>query len=499
MNIQRFIDNLSPVIDEAVAVFMPSLAENRMKARIRYEGLKRHYEGASGKRHRDFRRSGASANTNLIHAQENLVSNARQLHDNNATARRGIDIITKYVANIKPHAVTGEGRKSPEHEARLKDFADTVACDPGEKLNLYAQQALTVRTMTRDGEALIEKIVPRDWKRKGLPVPLQTRVLECDYLDKTKISVSNQGNPVFMGVEYDRYGTPLYYHMYDEHPGESRLLKNLKSRKRDARDIIHVFDSVRPGQLRGITRLAPVLIRLRDLDEYEDAQLLKQKISASFVGIIEDIGPENAEDVSRDEQEADFQRLMSEWKPGTILQGIGGKHINFNQTPSVDSFKDTSPEFKRSIAAGLGVPYMALSSDYGSANYTSSRMEFLDFYKEVDHLQENVLIPQACHKQFRWFLEAAELIGLRSEGVRGIWTPPRRELIEPMRDIQAIILQIQSGLMTHAEGVRSLGFDPFDVYDEMSAVMGYLKKKNLKFNFEKKPQLSVEKEDDNAS
>ena len=126
-------------------------------------------------------------------------------------------------------------------------------------------------------------------------------------------------------------------------------------------------------------------------------------------------------------------------------------------------------------------------------------MEFLDFYKEVDHLQENVLIPQACHKQFRWFLEAAELIGLRSEGVRGIWTPPRRELIEPMRDIQAIILQIQSGLMTHAEGVRSLGFDPFDVYDEMSAVMDYLKKKNMKFNYEKKPQLSVEKEDDNAS
>ena len=58
-----------------------------------------------------------------------------------------------------------------------------------------------VRIMTRDCEALIENIVPRDWKGKGLPVLLQTRVLECDELGKTKISVSNQGNPVFIGVE----------------------------------------------------------------------------------------------------------------------------------------------------------------------------------------------------------------------------------------------------------------------------------------------------------
>ena len=176
MKIRNAIDEAVSVLDEAVSVFFPSLAENRMKARIRYENLKRHYEGASGKRHRDFKRSGSSANTNLIHAQENLVSNARQLHDNNTAARRGIDIITKYVSNITPHAVMGDGRKSEEHEARLKDFADTVACDPGEKQNHYAQQALTVRTMVRDGEALIEKIVPRNWKQKGLPVPLCSRL-----------------------------------------------------------------------------------------------------------------------------------------------------------------------------------------------------------------------------------------------------------------------------------------------------------------------------------
>ena len=484
----RFLDGLASVF--------PGAAAKLMTSRIRYEHLKRHYdyEGSSTKRHRDFKRNSGSVNTNIVHAHASLVSNARYVHDNNATARRGIDIITKYSGGITPHAVGISGKKSNAHEAILKDFADTVACDPANKMNLYAQQALAVRTLVRDGEVLIEKVVRRDWKDRGLPIPVQTRVLECDYLDKTKVSVSNSGNPIFMGVELDKFGTPIKYHMYDEHPGESRSIKNQKSKPRDADNIIHAFDLERPGQVRGITKLAPVLVRLRDLDEYEDAQLVKQKIAACFVGVVEDLNSELlAQSPTKDEQEEEFGRILTEWSPGKIIQGVSGKHINFNTPPSVDSFKDTTPEYKRSIAAGLGVPYMALACDYGRANYTSSRMEFLDFYKMIDHLQENVLIPQICHRIFSWFLEGCELTGLSSKGVKGIWTPPKKLLIEPLRDVQGTILSIQSGLISHAEGVRSLGFDPFDVYDEIATVMDYLKKKNIDFNFESKPKLNFEK------
>ncbi|MCB9228633.1 MAG: phage portal protein [Deltaproteobacteria bacterium] len=244
---------------------------------------RQHYEGASFKRHKDARISSASANSNLIHAHERLLSSARYLHDNNATARRAIDIITKYTAGITPHAVFAGGRQSEPHEAKLREFADSTACDPAGKQNLCAQQALIVRSMVRDGEVLVEKVIRPDYREKGLPLPLQTRVLECDYLDKTKISVSERGNPVFMGIEFDRYGSPLFYHMYGEHPGESRSLKAMTSEARPAKEIIHVMDPERPGQIRGISRLSPVIIRLRDLDEYEDAQLVRQKIAACFV------------------------------------------------------------------------------------------------------------------------------------------------------------------------------------------------------------------------
>ncbi|MCB9229840.1 MAG: phage portal protein, partial [Deltaproteobacteria bacterium] len=174
------LSRTSKALDSFASAVSPEWGAERIAARMRFEALKRHYEGASSKRHREFRRNSSSVNGNIIQAHESLVSNARYLHDNNATARRGIDIITKYTAGITPHAVRADGKKSPEHEAKLKEFADTVACDPAEKQNLYAQQSLIVRTLIRDGEALIERVVRPDFRKKSLPVPLQTRVLECD-------------------------------------------------------------------------------------------------------------------------------------------------------------------------------------------------------------------------------------------------------------------------------------------------------------------------------
>uniref|UniRef100_UPI0038D073B0 phage major capsid protein n=1 Tax=Falsiroseomonas sp. TaxID=2870721 RepID=UPI0038D073B0 len=47
-----------------------------------------------------------------------------------------------------------------------------------------------------------------------------------------------------------------------------------------ARDVLHIYRKRRPGQLRDVSWLAPVLTRLRDLGDYEAALLMKAKIEA---------------------------------------------------------------------------------------------------------------------------------------------------------------------------------------------------------------------------
>jgi capsid protein len=50
------------------------------------------------------------------------------------------------------------------------------------------------------------------------------------------------------------------------------------SKRVPAESIIHLFDPKRPGQRRGITRLAPIIARTRDTQLYEDAELARKNL-----------------------------------------------------------------------------------------------------------------------------------------------------------------------------------------------------------------------------
>jgi hypothetical protein len=50
-----------------------------------------------------------------------------------------------------------------------------------------------------------------------------------------------------------------------------------------AAEVIHVIDPVEGGQLRGVSQLAPAIVKLFLLDQYDDAGLNRKKIAAMFV------------------------------------------------------------------------------------------------------------------------------------------------------------------------------------------------------------------------
>jgi capsid protein len=89
-------------------------------------------------------------------------------------------------------------------------------------------------------------------------------------------------NTCFEGIEFDRAGRRVAYWIYDEHPGGGLSWKMPTSRRVPAADVIHAFRVDRPGQYRGVPWAAPVIMTLWDLADYEDAELVRQKIAACF-------------------------------------------------------------------------------------------------------------------------------------------------------------------------------------------------------------------------
>ncbi len=140
--------------------------------------------------------------------------------------------------------------------------------------------------MTESGECLIR--IRERRIEDGLPVPLQLQLLEPDHLDTGKTGEISGGGFVVQGVEFDALGRRRAYWLYPVHPGEVATFRKaqLASKRVPADGVLHLFDRLRPGQVRGVPWFAPVILKLRDLDEYDDAELVRKKIEACFAAFV---------------------------------------------------------------------------------------------------------------------------------------------------------------------------------------------------------------------
>ena len=134
-------------------------------------------------------------------------------------------------------------------------------------------QALIVRSLVESGEVLVRLRERR--VDDGLPVPLQLQVLEGDHLDSAKTEELRDGGFVLQGIEFDRLGRRRAYWLFPTHPGDGRGA--LVSHRVPATRVLHLFERLRPGQVRGVPWFAPVMLKLRDLDAYDEAELVRRR------------------------------------------------------------------------------------------------------------------------------------------------------------------------------------------------------------------------------
>jgi lambda family phage portal protein len=126
-------------------------------------------------------------------------------------------------------------------------------------------------------------------------VPLKLQVLESEHLDSSKDGALPNGNIIRSGIEFDKAGKRVAYYLYREHPGENALLTNLNidSVRIPAKEILHIYKPLRPGQIRGEPWLSNVLLKLHELDQYEDAELVRKTTAAMFAGFVTRLDPDS--------------------------------------------------------------------------------------------------------------------------------------------------------------------------------------------------------------
>jgi lambda family phage portal protein len=466
-------------LERMILVLAPRWGLSRARARAAVKILTRHYESAAvGRRTANWSRTTTDANTAASGALSYLRFQARDLIRNNPWARRGQRrIVVDTVGwGIRPKPATGAVAAAAGE--LWKRWGETTECDADGRLTFYGLQRQVMATVVEAGEILVRRRFRRP--SDGLSIPVQLQLLEPDYLDATKDGITGQqGGPIIQGVEFDAIGRRTAYWLFADHPGSSRFTAATSSRY-PAEDILHVFPQERPGQVRGPSWFAPVDVRLHELDEYEDATLMKQKIAACFAAFVTDVdGAGTALGEAGTDSASD--QVTDTLEPGLISNLPPGKTVTFGNPPVASDHESFTATALRAAAAGLGVTYEDMTGDYSQVNFSSARMARLAHYGDVHDWRWNMLVPLFCAPAWSWMLEAAALAGLIPEAdiQPAEWTAPPMPMIDPDKEGLALSRLVRAGAKTHDEMVREQGYDPDSFWDEYEAGLKNLDERGI--------------------
>ncbi len=435
-----------------------------------YEGASQSYRMAGKGLYSGGPNSAASGNLRILRAR------SRHAVRNNPY---GTSAIETHVTNL-----IGNGIKAKWKDPELQKLWDSwvKTCDADGDESFHGLQVLAARGQFEAGEALV-----RFHTRSNVSgVPLKLQVIEADHLDEAYSEVRTKQHWIRMGVEFNDRGQRTRYHLWRNHPSDHILSKGNTRLAIPADEILHVFRKLRAGQIRGIPELSPVLVRLYEIDEMQDATLVRQKTAALFGWIIRkrDVGEPYQPGVPAGTMGANGKTVKSQKKMPKITKIMpGGTHylrededISFSQPADIAGiYVEYLKSELRAVAKGMGITYEQLTGDLEGVNYSSIRAGLIEFRRRIEFLQLTLMVFKFCEPVADKWLRRAVMFGVTPaeitlENYRDYlpeWRPPRWEWVDPLKDVQADLLEVRAGFATLASKQLERGSDPDTTVEQL--------------------------------
>lgn len=383
--------------------------------------------------------------------------------------------------NAKP---TTDKAASAAIENAFWEWCKKGNCDITGKLSFFDVSTLYIKGVAREGEVLFRKVYGKGAGKFGF----QLQVLDVDRLDvdKNDRALAN-GNIIKMGVEIDKYGKPVNYHLRISHPGDNPYYTYAGQMYEvvSAADIYHHFVHDRPEQNRGFPWLTTAMLRLNHLGGYEEAAIIAARVGASKMGIYET--PDGDGTAVADDQEIGtgtpdnpLGNLITEAEPGQFgTMPAGWKFHSFNPDYPHAMYKDFVKTTLRSIASGLGVAYNTLANDLEGVNFSSIRsgvIEERDCWMAI----QKWMIEQFLNDVFSTWLKFALISGAiklpngsalpaskYDKFNNGVWQGRRWQWVDPAKDAEANVTLINNNLRSREDVIAEMGGDIDDVWTQL--------------------------------
>lgn len=392
-----------------------------------------------------------------------------------------------------------EDEANEEIETRFRLYAESSSnwADRQGVNTLTGLVRLAIGTHLSGGEVL----ATAEWTDDGRPYASNMLMIDADRL-QSPISASIADWKIRNGVERDKGGRPIAYHIRNGHPTDPAYIANRLGDTRRVRRatpwgrplVLHIYETLRPDQSRGLAAMVTALGEMRMLKHFRRSELERAVIAASYAMSIEsDFPPEAAALMGGGNADAnpyvdgmgEMMQMQAEYmKHADNIHMTGAKipvlppntklHI---QNPGAESPAGSNFEASslRHIAAALNLSYEEVSRDYTKTNYSSGRLAEGKSLQGMRPRKRLVADGTANFIYRLWLEEAVNYNDLECFKRRNMpsfydaqnadiytrceWIGAGQALIDPLKETQADILSIKSGLMTQESAVTKRGGD----------------------------------------
>ena len=440
------------------------------------------FDATSGQRRlKGFVTSRAHVNALIAASGPEMNARARWLVRNNGYAANAIE---SWAANtvgdgISPNSSIAQASRKDAVQRLWLAWTDDA--DAEGLTDFYGLQRRAAREVFMTGEVFLRFRSRR--AEDGLTVPLQIQMLPSEMLPLGHNAVDGNGNIIRQGIEFDLVGRRVAFHFLRRHPGDSTDPGLSDETVRvPASEVLHVIDPVEAGQLRGVSRFAPAIVKLFLLDQYDDAELDRKKVAAMYAMFVTSPAPDNPLAPPDEEYEV---------APGQVVRLDPGEDVTVSAP--ADSGSTYEPFQYRTllqISAALGIPYGYLSNDGAKGNFSNSRLSLIEFRRRVSAWQHSVMVFQMCRPVWARFMDTAVLAGAlrlpgydrrRAEYLVCNWLPTKWDWVDPLKDANAEIAQIEAGLKSRTQAIAERGYDAEQVDAEIARELDRERRLGLDF------------------
>ncbi len=348
----------------------------------------------------------------------------------------------------------------------------TDDADAAGTVDFYGLQKLVCRAVCQDGEIFVRFRFRRPEDK--LHVPLQIQVLEADHCPYWQ-NDSSPTDYTRAGIKFDLLGRRLSYFLYRDHPG-SEFIRDATLYEIPAAQIMHIYEVLRPGQLRGQPFLTPAIIMLYDIGQYLEAALLREKI-ANLLSFFIKKGPAGGKVLN--ETEGTDGNAITGLTPGSTHYLNEGEEVQQSTPPGPGAgFTDFVGGMLRAVSRALRLTYEQLTGDMTGVNYSSARVALLEFRRWMEAYQHQVIVFQFCRLVWRAWCDQAAIAGIidakdyaknRKDYLNVRWQPQGWPWVDPEVEAAAAKTAVRSGFTSRRAVVAWMGESVESVDAEQSA------------------------------